>query len=408
MAPERPDRLERWTDRAAADLGAGRPVGLGWRPVAAAAVALGALTAWALVGALGVAAFIWTHPVFWLFGAGLVAMCVAGWPRGADIRPAEDDGGPTTEVAVPPAAAPGLHALVAQVASVAGAPEPARLVATPAPVLSVTGGRRSTLVVGTPLWGLLVPQARVAWLARELVTAAPRRRPGTALVDLADRSLAQWQRQLGRDPAEGSLGRLGRPAHELMKVDPLATHYVLRSEVSATRRSRDQLMGVFHLMLGGTLGTLHRLLRRLAYRSRQRAALEADAVAVRVAGAAGAAAALDTVPLLRRAALSSGQAARRRDPVSFRDTVVGHVLSVPPEECDRLRAEAEAGRCRPDDTVPPLRLRRRLVAARPEAPAAVTLSPEAEIAIDTELAAAVLPVEEALRAAARRRDRRVG
>jgi hypothetical protein len=334
--------------------------------------------------------------VFWVFGAGLVALFVAGWPRRPGPAVAEG-------VDVPPEAAPALHALVAAVADAAGVPPPARVRATPAPVLAVTGtGRARTLVIGTPLWGVLAADARVAWAARALAAAHAGRRPAAALAAFGSRALGQWRRQLGDHPAEGSLGRLDRAPHELVVIDALASHSVLSSDASATRRSRDQVLGVVHVLLSAVLAALHRCLTGLGYRSRVAAALAADATGLRVAGRAGAAAALDAVPLLPRAALSCAQAARRREPVSFRETVVGHLTTIPPAQRDRLRRDAEAAPCRPGDTTPPLRVRRRLVDRSPATPAAVTLSPEAELAIDMELAAAVAPVEDALRNATRR------
>jgi hypothetical protein len=305
-----------------------------------------------------------------------------------------------------PAAAPQLHALVGRTAAAAGVAPPGRVLVTPAALLTVADGRGAALVVGTAWWGVLAPAARVAWLAHELAAADARRRPGARFVALAERALVDWQRRLGAAPAEGGLGRLDRPGHELVALDPLAASSVLQSELSAGWEARERLLGSVHLAIASALAGVQRLLVRLAARPRQRAALLADVAAARAAGTAGLAAALDAVPLRGRAVLSAAQAGRRRGTVPVRETVVGHLAAIPPDERARLLARADGGGDRPSGDAVGLPPRRRLVASLPDTPAAVTLGPEAELAVDVELAAAVLPAEEAWRAAARGPGRR--
>jgi hypothetical protein len=317
------------------------------------------------------------------------------WPRRA---PAPEPGRST---AVAPEAAPGIHALVRAVADAAAVAAPEQVLVAPVAVLEVAGARRRVLVVGTALWAVLPPGGRVAWLARELVAAEARRRPAARLVALADRALAQWQRQLGHAPAPGVRGWLDRPAHELVAIDPLVAEHTLTSMAPAGRVVHEQVLGSVFAGLSAALAALRRMLARLASRPGLRAALRADAAAVRVAGTDGATAALDAVPLLGRVSRSAAQAARRRDGAPFHVTVTEHLAAVTTPERARLHRQVEASALRPGDAVPPLRHRYRLVAALGPRPAIVTIEPEAELAIDDELTRAVRPVEDAWRTALR-------
>jgi hypothetical protein len=92
-------------------------------------------------------------------------------------------------VELPASAAPGLHALCAEVAAAVGARPPDRVVVdTTYPVRVQPTGYlgRATLVVGLPQWTALDPGERVAVLAHELACAEVRREPSGVLVRLAD------------------------------------------------------------------------------------------------------------------------------------------------------------------------------------------------------------------------------
>ncbi len=362
-----------------------------WRDVAARVLATAVLAGWVMLGVLGVAAFFLAHPLFWLFGAGLVAGMV--WLRPRPVGGA-DDNAPVDRMQ-----APHLDGLVADVAAAVGIAAPSSLEVAAITIVATAGRARAhgrvVLRIGAPLWGLLDGQARVAALAAELARAAghdPRRR---GVVAVTSRSLRQWAGQLGAD--YGGSG-LDRPADQLVFVDPLASAQVLgRLDRMRVMRAADKTFGqAIAAVLGGTA----RVLDRLTFAPHQRAELQADAMAVRVAGTAGMEALLDTLPLAPRAASSVAQAVHRVFEDSIIDTVAEHLGQLPDHEHERLARIVAREPVRRGATHPPVRIRRELVTGLPRADPSVVLDTATAEAVDAELATAFRPLETRLRAAA--------
>jgi hypothetical protein len=146
--------------------------------VLAAAIVVAAV---ALVVALVVFVVLddgWTRVVWTVVGAFLLWQLV---PR--PVRPS------ARAVPVSPESAPGLHALVAEVASAVKVRGPDSVVvdtvyATSLVPVGYLG--RATLVLGLPQWTALDDDERIAVLAHELVCGAPARSPSGILVRLAD------------------------------------------------------------------------------------------------------------------------------------------------------------------------------------------------------------------------------
>jgi len=155
---------ERVTLRVLERMAAGKARRWGWRDLVARFVAAGALLAWLALGALGVATFVYAHPLFWVFGVGLVAAFAASYPRPARLP---GDG----IVLLSDGDTPALHGLVGDLARAAGVRPPRRIAVTASPVvaaLPVGYGRRCVLVIGGSLWAVLEPQARLAAMVHEL------------------------------------------------------------------------------------------------------------------------------------------------------------------------------------------------------------------------------------------------
>ncbi|WP_030194281.1 M48 family metallopeptidase [Streptomyces sp. NRRL S-87] len=265
--------------------------------------------------------------------------------------------------------APGLFALVDEVAAVVGTRGVDAVVVTAEANAGVSTyglrGRR-VLVLGMGLWEVLGPRQRVALLGHELGHYAHGDTRRTALVGGALRSLAGWM-------------------------------YLL-----APRRPRTLLDWVVNAQLALPWATAYAALagmEHLTLRSSQRAEYLADRSAARAGSSGAAAELLDRLLLtgaihgeLRResvaAQLSGGRAARDAAEQGLWERLTAFVAAVPDREYERLRrAGARRGHCA-DSTHPPTHLRRRYVLGGAPQRGAVDLSAERSEVVAAELAPA--------------------
>jgi Zn-dependent protease with chaperone function len=325
----------------------------GWHDAAAVAIAVAVGAAWLAMALLGLAAFVWAHPIWWVFGGALVAGAVMLRPRPLRLGEAVDFDDPRA-VVQSPAFSAGLAALAAEV----GTRPPDVVFVTISPDIALVRdglGRRRVLLVGMPLWVLLDDPARRAIVVHELGHDAYRDSRRVGLAMLAMRWLNQWSQQFG---AGVRASAIDRPADELVMVDPLAAGRIVGLHGPTVIRSTSNL---FDALLGGIVRAVARLLERLTFVPHQRAELQADAAAVRVAGTVGVLQLLAVLPLRRRAGLSARQALLRTDAVDLPHTVIEHVDAIPNDRREALAIAAANEEVRTDQQHLPVGLRRELV-----------------------------------------------
>lgn len=367
-----------------------------WHDLAAVGLTVAIALAWLAVALLGVAAFVWARPIWWLFGAALVAGAVMLRPRPLRLAPVVELDAARTEVRSPAFD----DALAALAAEVGARPPDVVFVTTVADIALVRDslGRRRVLLVGVPLWVLLSDAARRAAVAHELGDDAfgdPRR---VGLPSLGRRWLEQWSVQFGAG-VQGNA--IDRPADELVLLDPLAGERIVNVGIHGPTATRFA-SNLFDAFLGRLVGATSRLLERLTFVPHQRAELLADAAAVRVAGTAAVCELLDAVPLRRRATLSARQSLLRTDGVDLAHTVVDHLAALPDNQREGLAVTVANEEVRTDQGHPPVRVRRDLVALLERRPGLPVPDAATWRAAADDLVTAFAPLEEQLRELARR------
>ncbi|QIM21247.1 hypothetical protein G7075_09070 [Phycicoccus sp. HDW14] len=290
-------------------------------------------------------------------------------------------------VPLPESAAPGLHALCAEVAAAVGARPPDRVVVdTTYPVRVQPAGYlgRATLVVGLPQWTALDPGERVAVLAHELACSGVRRAPSGVLVRLADDLLASARTiltptrvvtadALAIEQSTGALGVIG-PGDELAGNR-------MRREASAA------LGGAGMAVVGAPVRALQAGLARAWRPTLRDAAFAADRAAVEVAGTPAVRGWLLSTAGVPRGLTAANNAARTPGTDPF--TAMESAPRPEPAEL-RARLEADPGAA-VDGEHPPTAERLRLVDAA-DPVAARTVEWGALAAADRDVFAARVPL----------------
>lgn len=367
-----------------------------WHDVAAVGLTVAIALAWLAMALLGVAAFVWARPIWWLFGGALVAGAVMLRPRPLRLGRVVELDAARAEVRSP--AVDG--ALAGLAAEVGARPPDVVFVTTVADIALVRDslGRRQVLLVGMPLWVLLSDAGRRAAVVHELGHDSFRDPRRVGLPSLARRWLEQWSVQLGAG-VEGNA--IDRPADELVLLDPLVGDRIVNVGLHGPTVTRFA-SNLFDAFLGRLVGATSRLLERLTFVPHQRAELLADAAAVRVAGTAAVGELLDAVPLRRRAMLSARQSLLRTDGVDLAHTVLDHLAALPDHQREGLAVTVANEEVRTDQAHPPVRVRRELVARLAPRPGLPVPDAAAWRAAGDDLVGAFAPLEQQLRELARR------
>ncbi|MGB2570954.1 M48 family metallopeptidase [Micromonospora citrea] len=290
-----------------------------------------------------------------VLGVAMIGLAVALRPRFGRLDPDLD--------VVSREQAPGLHALVDEVAGAVGAPLP-HVVAVDdsfnAYTTSVGLRRRRVLVLGLPLWGALDGQARIALLGHE---------PGHFVN-------GDVRRLLVTQPALTMLGNaadLFRPGHSSVGGGII--------EMIGDALGRMLSWTVSRLLFGA-----HLLLVVTALRDSQRAEYLADEMAARAAGTAGATQMLDTV-LHGDAVLQVVRQSCRggAGPATWRADV-GRSLTAAADRLPLLRQFSIRERTSLFASHPPQGLRHRMLTARARQDSRVTLTETRAEQLDAELA----------------------
>jgi Zn-dependent protease with chaperone function len=357
---------------------------------------------WLAVALLGLAVFVWAHPVWWVVaGAPLVLGAVLLRPR--PLRLAESPGIDDPRAAVQSSALTAALGVLA--AELATRPPDVVFVTISADIALVrdTFGRRRVLFVGMPLWALLDDDARRAALVHELGHERYRDPRRVGLASIAGRWLVQWSAQVG--PGVRS-DRPDHPAHELAMIDPLAAQQVLGEDwrLRGVQRSGNLIAALVLALVQAAA----RVLERLTFLPHQRAELLADAAAIRVAGSDGVRRLLTVAPLRRRAGISARQALLRKDGVDLTRTVVTHLQEMPDDQREALARAVADEEVRIDQPHLPVRLRRELVDRLPTAAGRPVLDDTTWRVACDDLASAFAPLERELRRQAQQAQRAPG
>jgi Zn-dependent protease with chaperone function len=270
---------------------------------------------------------------------------------------------------VHPDQAPGLFALLGQIADAIGAQPVHAVVVDTEPNIwfARIGWRfRPVIGIGLPLWGGLQPQERVAILAHELGHGKNGDARHGWVVGAARSILYELQETFSEQP-------LDRYREDLSYWhNPDATPMsVLTKVINAT--------------VGGVVRGYAWLLDKVDLRSSQRAEYLADRKAGEIAGSEAAAVALERTLLTDTAYRAMERALRFEREVEPLLAIRRAVTEVPRREIERKLRVSRLRETRTDATHPPTYLRTKLLRTRPATTARVVLGLNENRAIDREL-----------------------